>query len=218
MIPHVFHPQAHLFHDLPAGGLLHGFPNLGKPGNQGVLRHHGPVGIADQQQPLPVSHGHHHRRVDAGIDQRAAIGAAHGPLLVVPYRGRAAAAAEAIGSVPVCKVQRRCPHEAEKRRLHTAKRRRGRRRQPGANTLGRLLQQVKAPVVHGEEIDQLLLLRAQRQHLRHRGKAALPRQQYSPFVKQHRRIAAVRRRGRNLKLIVKAVGRDILKHENTLLS
>ena len=103
VVAQVFHPQAHFFHHFPLDALFQRFADLGVARQEGVVGV-GPAGVFAQQQPLAVGHRHDHHGIDPGEDQIAAAGAAEHPLLAVVLHGGAAAAAEAVGAVPVVKM------------------------------------------------------------------------------------------------------------------
>ena len=99
IVPQILHLHAHLLHHLPVNGVLQRLADLHKSGDQGVAPE-GTVGVASQQQLIPVGNGHDDGGADLGILDLAAFRTDHGPLYVAGLRLVAAASAVLPRAVP----------------------------------------------------------------------------------------------------------------------
>ena len=99
VVPQVFHLHAHLLHHLPVDGVLQRLADLHETGDKGIAPE-GAVGVAGQQQLVPVGDGYDDGGADLGVLDLAAGRADHGPLDVADLHLMAAMAAELPRAVP----------------------------------------------------------------------------------------------------------------------
>ena len=164
-----------------------------------------------QQQLVPVAHRRQDCRVDAGIDDLAAAGAAHGPLHLVPLHGSAAAAAEPVGAVPGGQVQGRGPGQGQIGGLHVAEHPGPMLRQSRLHRVGHRPEEKEGRLIDLEKVDQLVLLHAQSLYLCRSGEGA-GRGQIG-FSSGENRDQVAGEAAALVEFVMKYVGKYILDHD-----